>query len=203
MNKADEKNLLRIQNPPMEGWCSHEKAVELFNLVESTKPKLCVEIGVFGGRSLVAIAMGLQKLGEGIIFGIDPWNIDACLEGTSSDVNKDWWANVPWEGIIGSYFDKIQEFELLSYTSHIAKHDKDCLCYFADGSIDLIHFDSNHSEEVSCRTVKDWWPKLKQGSVIIMDDIDWDGQDKALILLKSLGVKVIKEYLKFGIYSKP
>lgn len=202
MNKADEESLMRIQNPPMEGWCSHEKATQLFQAVERTKPKICVEIGVFGGRSVVAIAMGLKKQGSGIIFGIDPWNIDACLEGSNTETNNNWWENVPWEGIIGSYFDKIQEFDLLPYVSHLAKHDKDCLGYFSDGSIDLIHFDSNHSEEVSCRTVKDWWGKIRKGATIIMDDIDWEGQDKALELMKQLGVEVVTEYPKFGIYTK-
>ena len=186
----------------MEGWCSHEKAVQLFNLVESHKPKLCVEIGVFGGKSLAAIAMGLQKNGDGIIFGIDPWNTQACIEGSADPSHDEWWSRIDWNYLIKVYFEKLQEFGLISYVSHLAKHDKECLSYFSDESIDLVHFDSNHTEEVACRTVKDWWPKLKQGSAVIMDDIDWESQHKAVVVMKNLGVEVVKEYEKFGIYTK-
>lgn len=187
----------------MEGWCTHEKACNLFNIVYTNELKLCVEIGTFGGKSMIAIALALKALNDGIVFGIDPWKVDACLEGTNGEENNKWWSEIDWNKIISSYFDKAQEFDVLGHMAHFRKHDTQCLQYFSDESIDLIHFDSNHSEEVACRTVNDWWGKIRSQGVIVMDDIDWDGQDKAADLLKKKGVLVIKEYDKYGIYIKP
>lgn len=194
--------LANIENPPMDGWCTIAKATKLFELIQQYKPKTCLEIGTFGGRSMVAIAFGLKHLGRGIVFGIDPWKIDACLEGTNDKANNEWWAKLNWNEIISKYFDKLQEFDVLEYVAHFRKHDTDCLDYFATGSIDLVHFDSNHSEEVACRTVKDWWPKLKQGCVVIMDDIDWDGQKKAIKVMEELGIETVEELDTYGIYIK-
>lgn len=202
MTEQQEAILLKIQNPPMDGWCTHEKAVNLFNTVLDNKLQLCVEIGTFGGRSVIAMALALKELGEGVVFGIDPWKVDACLEGKNDELNDQWWSQIDWNSIISKYFDKMQEFGVLEYTCHLRKHDTQCLRFFKDKSIDLIHFDSNHSEKVACRTVNDWWSKIKDGGFIVMDDIDWDGQSKALKLLKDKGVKVVSEHEKYGIYTK-
>ena len=202
MNQQQEAELLKIQNPPMNGWCTHEKAVNLFNLIYDNKLTTCLEIGTFGGRSIVAISLGLKALGDGIVFGIDPWKVEACLEGTNAVENNQWWSQIDWNQIIASYFDKMQEFDVLGYMCHLRKHDTQCLKLFSNNYFDFVHFDSNHSEEVSCRTVNDWWPKIKSGAFIVMDDIDWSGQSKAMELLKSKGVKVIQEYDKYGVYKK-
>jgi len=202
MNDIDKATLEKIETPPMEGWCTVAKACDLFEIVEKYQPETCLEIGTFGGRSMVAIALALKKLGRGIVFGIDPWKVEACVEGSNPEENNQWWSNVPWQKIIASYFDKLQEFDVLGYVAHFRKHDTECLGYFRKSSIDLIHFDSNHSQEVACRTVKDWWPKLSKNAVIIMDDIDWSGQNKALELMKELGVETIKEEKTYGIYKR-
>lgn len=187
----------------MEGWCTHEKACNLFSIVYTNQLKLCVEIGTFGGKSMMAIALALKALDDGIVFGIDPWKVEPCLEGSNKDHDNKWWSQVDWNTIIASYFDKAQEFGVLGHMAHFRKHDTKCLQYFNEESIDLIHFDSNHSEEVACRTVNDWWGKIRSQGVIVMDDINWDGQHKAADLLKKKGVLVIKEYDNYGIYIKP
>ena len=49
----------------LEGWVSPERGVELFDLIVQEKPVICVEIGVFGGRSLISQAYGLRENGAG------------------------------------------------------------------------------------------------------------------------------------------
>ena len=49
----------------LEGWCAKDKAATLIDLVLMLKPKIVVEIGVFGGKSLVPIAYALQETGSG------------------------------------------------------------------------------------------------------------------------------------------
>lgn len=204
MTPEQDSQLLKLDDPPaVEGWCSHEKACVLFKLVEDYKPELCLEIGTFGGRACIAIAMGLKSMNRGIIFGIDPWVTSAAIEGTNSPEDDAWWSQVPWERIVREYYDRMQQFDLLPLTAHFRKHDLDCLIYFNDESINLIHFDSNHSEEVAVRTVHSWWPKLAEGCVIVMDDIKWEGQSKAVAILSEYGCETIKEYDTYAVYRKP
>ena len=56
------------------GWCSIAKGEFLVDLVLKHQPKVIVEIGVWGGRSLIPMASALKSLGEGIAYGIDPWD---------------------------------------------------------------------------------------------------------------------------------
>ncbi len=186
----------------MEGWCTVEKGLVLYNLVATHKPETILEIGTFGGRSTLVFAYALKQLGRGIVFGIDPWRIDPCLEGSNDPANNDWWKGVPWDKVISEYYDYLQKWDVLDYHAHFRKKDTDCLRYFADESIDMVHFDSNHSEEVACRTVHSWWKKLKPGCIIIMDDIDWAGQAKAVDVMRDYGVSVIETFDKYGVYKK-
>lgn len=186
----------------MEGWCTPQKGEVLFKLVQDYQPSTILEIGTFGGRSTVVLAYALKTLGRGIVFGIDPWRVDPCLEGTNAEANNDWWRQVPWDKVIREYFDYLQHWDLLDYHAHFRKHDEQCLQYFADGSINMVHFDSNHSQEVACRTVHSWWPKLAVDCVIVMDDIDWEGQAKAVDVLRDYGCKVIQTYDSYGVYQK-
>lgn len=198
-----EEQIRKMLPVQMEGWCTPEKGVVLFDLIQKYQPKTILEIGTFGGRSTLCLAYGLKVLGRGIVFGIDPWRISPCLEGTNAEANNEWWKCVPWGKVIREYFDYLQAHDLLEYHCHLRKHDIDCLNYFRDCQIDMVHFDSNHSEEVACRTVKDWFPKLAPGCVIVMDDIDWAGQAKAVDVLRDFKCHVIQTYDSYGIYQKP
>jgi len=204
MTPEHEAQLLKLnEEPPVEGWLTHEKACVLFRLVEEWKPELCVEVGSFAGKAAMAVAMALKSLGKGIIFGIDPWVTSAAIEGTNTPEDNDWWENVPWDRIVREYYDRMQQFELLPFTTHFRRYDTDCLHFFPSGSIQFIHLDANHSAEISVRIVNSWWPKIADGGIIVMDDIKWDGQSKAAALLTELGCETIKEYDTYAVYRKP
>ena len=202
MTREQEVEFNKLWDPLMEGWLTKEKGRVLFDLVIAHKPELCVEVGTFGGMSEIAIAMALRANGKGIIFGIDPWRIEPCLEGNNLEANNDWWKQVPWGRIITEYYQRLQAFDLFEWRAHFRKHDADCLKFFNGETVNLIHFDSNHSEEVSCATVVRWWPKLASGCVIIMDDIDWEGQSKAVGQLLSLGATAKDDYKTYATFVK-
>ena len=58
----------------LEGWCSEDKAGILIDLIVKYKPQVIVEVGVWGGKSLVPMANALRANGSGKIYGIDPWD---------------------------------------------------------------------------------------------------------------------------------
>jgi predicted O-methyltransferase YrrM len=63
----------------LPGWCTKEKAYTLASLVIGTRPAVIVEVGVFGGRSFLPMALALKELGKGMAIGIDPWSPAASV----------------------------------------------------------------------------------------------------------------------------
>ena len=184
----DFKNLLTA-SLPREGWCSEEKALKLAELLMEKQPKVCVEVGVFGGRSLVPQALTLKEIGQGgHITGIDPWTLDAALDGGIGQENEEWWKNnVNLEDIYRGFIEAVLNLKLTFECRWIRARSEWAVNLFRDGEVDWLHLDSNHSEEVSCRDVHLWSPKMAAKSIWIMDDTDWPSQAVALERIKALG----------------
>ena len=51
------------------GYCSPEKMRCLNDLAYREAPLISVEVGVYGGRSLLVIAIALRELGKGLYLG--------------------------------------------------------------------------------------------------------------------------------------
>lgn len=180
----NENLLRRLENiNRLGGWCSLDKATKLAELILEHKPNLIVEIGVFAGRSAVAMAMACQSIGCGHVHGIDPWTNAAALEGGTTPENDAWWAKLDMKQIYRTCVSTAKTLGVEDWLTLIEKHDADVLKDFDEGSIDLIHLDSNHSEAVSVRSVRDWVPKLKSGGFFAMDDSDWATTARAVELL--------------------
>jgi hypothetical protein len=170
----------------IHGWCTKEKANKLIELVDELKPSVCVELGVFGGKSLLPIAIAAKKFNSKVI-GIDAWEAQASLEGTNDKANDEWWSKINYDEIysytknlmVQNNVDSIVE---LWRCKSADVHDK-----FEDNSIDILHQDSNHSEEISCEEVELYYNKVKIGGFWIFDDTDWSTTKKAQCLLLSKG----------------
>ena len=171
----------------IHGWCTVEKANKLMEIVDEIAPKICVELGVFGGRSLLPIALAAKKFSSKV-FGIDAWCVAASIEGTNDKANTDWWAAIDYDFMYKYTVDLmvkndvdvklIRNSSLLVYTM------------FADESIDLFHQDSNHSAEITCQEIELYFNKIRIGGLWIFDDINWPTTQEAAKLL------VIKGYEK-------
>lgn len=173
------KNILRL-----DGWCSYDKAHHMARLIIEHRPDKIVEIGVFGGRSLIAMGMACQHIYHGEVIGIDPWTKAAALEGGTTPENDAWWAKLDIEKIFRTCQSNVKTLGVEDWVTLVRAKDEDVLGTFLDGSVGLIHIDSNHSEAVSVRTVKDWVPKLAPGGHCIFDDIQWPTQAVALKMLR-------------------
>ncbi len=180
----------------MEGWCSLDKAIDLADWVinPTFKPAIAVELGVFGGKSLIPIALGLRYTASklfgkaGIVYGIDPWKTVAAIEGENGKDNDDWWLNkVNLHDIHRLCMEAIWKNGLDDYVGVLRMSAEQAAPLFRDGSVGFLHQDSNHSELVSCRQVKLWAPKLTPDALWILDDADWDSQAAAIRLIEDLG----------------
>jgi predicted O-methyltransferase YrrM len=182
----------------LPGWCPLEKAEYLAGLVHDTRAKCIVEIGVFGGRSLVPMALAARGHG-GVVWGIDPWTARASVEGTNDVANAEWWSALDYEAIYGSFVAALEQFRVNGNTRVLRMTDEEALPRFAVGQIDLLHVDGNHSPEVSMRYVRQWGPKLAPRGHLVMDDIDWPTQRDTVAALRR-GYETVREEKSWAVY---
>lgn len=168
--------------PKMEGWCTPEKAVALSNCILENKPNTIVEIGVFGGRSLMAMAFTCQFLNNGKVYGIDPWTADAALRDVQEKENLDWWSKVDYEYMYKKCLVQIIEHDASS-VCNLYRTTSDKAVFMFD-KVNMVHIDGNHSESQSTQDVFMWMPKVPPGGYIWFDDIDWYSTKNAVRLLE-------------------
>lgn len=196
-------------SPPIlcEGWTTPERGIEMAELVLETKPDTIVEIGCFGARSTIAMALALRENGKGKIYTIDPWKKEAALEG-ENQANQEWWDKVDLNWIHNKAMEAIWRNSLDEYVVPIRAYSHHTHSLFSE--IELLVIDGNHSEVASCRDVACYVPLIpnlrKQSglnSYLWFDDSDWPSTQKALGLIeKEGGMKLCKDGGNYRIYRK-
>lgn len=188
---------------PLEGWCTPEKAIVMADIILEYKPKLVVETGIFGGKSAIPLAMAVRENKDGVLYGIDPWTVDAAIAGEQGTEHVDWWSNkVNLEEIYRGFVRSTMELDLGYYLRWLRMtSDKASKC-FHWGSIGLFHQDSNHSEEISCKEAKLFAPLMKRKSFWVFDDSDWCSTQKALGLIEGYGFKATNSDEKYKVFQR-
>ncbi|HEY2810264.1 MAG TPA: class I SAM-dependent methyltransferase [Rhabdochlamydiaceae bacterium] len=154
----------------LDGWCSEQKASVLIDIICRVRPKKIVEIGVWGGKSLIPMACALRANECGKIFGIDPWDSSASLEEVMHESNRAYWSYADHELVYSQLKEKISTFTLQDYIQLI-RSTSEAAPDIID--IDILHIDGNHSEKTSYFDVIKWVPHVKPGGWIIFDDMTW------------------------------
>lgn len=174
----------RFGMPKMDGWCGTEKAIALAKCVIDNQPDTALEIGVYAGRSLISIALGMKSIKHGKVIGIDPWLPAASIMGWE-DANKDWWGKLDHAAIKAKCEASIvkagvQDYvELIQATNHAALP----LIKARNLSIGLLSIDGNHCQEQSCFDVTNYVPMVPSGGHIFFDDADWETTQDAIKLM--------------------
>jgi predicted O-methyltransferase YrrM len=168
------ENVLSKQTS-FEGWCSPEKAKRMMDLIYKTKPKVCVEVGVFGGASIYPTASALKFLHKGQVYAIDPWENAPCLDGyRTDDPNYQWWNTVDLEKIYQGFEQMLNHYRLKRYCVVMRMTGMKALEHFTDESIDILHIDGNHTENAALSDAEMYLPKVKKGGYIWFDDANWE-----------------------------
>lgn len=163
------------------GWCTYDKAQKMMELIQEAHPTVCVEIGVFGGSSIYPTASALRYLGKGTVYAIDPWSNEECLKGYSEDdPNYIWWSQVDLEKIFTDFNNMLEHFGLTKFCDVLRMNSIDALSHFQDESIDVLHIDGNHTEQIALRDIQMYLPKLKKGGYLWFDDVNWTSTNKAV-----------------------
>lgn len=169
------RKLKEIDTNIKDGWCTPEKARTLAMLILAHKPKLCVEIGVWSGKSFLPIALAAQNVG-GHAIGIDPYTAVASIQGQNAE-NAKWWSETVTPEIYEQMYQRVRGWMLAHDLppSLIRKSSNDAL--FANeiyASIDFLHIDGNHGEQAYQDTMN-YGSLVSHNGIVVLDDLTWDG----------------------------
>ena len=185
---------LELVRTSLQGWCSVEKSDRFVEVIVEQRPNLCVEIGVFGGSSLIPQGLALKENKNGVIFGIDPWETDAALEEMIDESNRQWWTDLNLESIYKGCLKQINVCGLGDYCKVIRDKSENVVDRFKEESIDVLHIDGNHSEALSWKDATLYLPKVKPEGIIFFDDIWWTEGENDVTTRKA--ILYLLEYCK-------
>lgn len=205
LNHADSVTRMKYEAlsamSTLEGWCSFNKGSLLIDMVLMTDPQVIVEIGVWGGKSLIPMAFALRENGSGLIYGIDPWSSNESVKGMDG-INKEWWSQVNHQKILDGLVQKINQYGLKNQVVLIRQTSMQTEPIY---DIGLLHIDGNHSEDCSYNDVVKWVPLVKRGGIIIFDDVTWGTTGKAVQWLDENCIRFaeVKGENVWGVWIKP
>jgi predicted O-methyltransferase YrrM len=185
----------------LEGWTTPERACLFAEQIVKHRPMKCVEVGVFGGRSLIAQAMALEHNQKGVIYGVDPWRTINTLEGENSE-NQEWWKKVNLHDIHKGCMEAIWRLGLEDRAVVLRCTGAQAQNLFPNWSLDSVFIDGNHSEVASVRDVRQWSEKLHGGGLLWMDDCDWPSTAAALKIVEDRFEK-LSEFGALRLYRSP
>lgn len=132
-----------------------------------------VEVGVFCGKSFAHLAEGVRATGKGVaLHAVDTWGgspelmqFASVRDGSFYDAWRQTKARIEEAGTI------ISEHRMPSVEAAQA---------FADGSVDYVWLDGDHSTAGLLADLAAWWPKVKPGGEIGGHDFGWFGVTPAV-----------------------
>ena len=131
----------------------HDPEVELLSrLARNLEKGVIVELGSYLGKSAYAMAFWANKNVK--IYCVDHWNNVDMPNKKAADTFE------AFKNNLGEYFKKI--IPIRSDTSTAAKTFND--------EIDILFIDANHSYEGCMKDIVAWYPKVKNGGVILFHD---------------------------------
>lgn len=182
-------------HPHLDGWGTLRKAMYLYSLVVTHKIELTIEVGVFAAKSLIGFSFGHKEVG-GQTYGIDPWAVEASLEGSNDPANDDWWRNLDHEKLYRDTMITLMAQGLTEHTNVLRMKSEEAVKLFKHKQLGAVHLDGNHSEESSTLDVQLWAPLIKTGGFLIFDDSCWPSTQAAQRLLIEYGFKEIERVLE-------
>ncbi|KLU64360.1 glycosyl transferases group 1 [Desulfosporosinus acididurans] len=160
------------------GGSSFYKCFLMAYLFKNLKFKSYIEIGVYRGKSLFTVSVAVRE-NKGRAYGIDPY-LNSCIkEAEASPAIQKIVQKAIQEMDFNELFQEVNAFKknfdfdstvnLLRYPSEEAiKYIKD-----TNISIDMLHIDGNHDTVFVQSDAEYYIPIVREGGIIVFDDIDW------------------------------
>lgn len=182
----------------LPGWCTPAKARHLAELVAAHTPAVVVEVGVFGGRSLLPMAMAMDG---GACYAVDPWDNAAALEGEQYPDDTAWWREVDIEAVFREFAAAVERFGLNDRIQVVRKRAADAASLFGANGIDLLHLDGNHAPEVTRSDLSLYLRRVRPGGLVVIDDTD-DARSPLWLPLLEAGADLVSDCGTYRVYRR-
>lgn len=205
--KKNLHNLITNDGYDIGGLCGDIKGNVIKSLVIKTDAKLCVEIGVFKGSSLLYFAEALQTT-NGKVLGIDPYTIESFKNDIPDKNVSNIIYNVLFkeQSVLDGIYLKLSKIIDENYLNNLITlvRDKSENYYtnIDNESIDVLHIDGNHNEEFVTKDILCYLPLVKKGGYILMDDTTWVGVKNSINKHLINHCVLFEEYDDFSVYVK-
>ncbi len=134
----------------------------------------CVEAGVYGGRSLLAVALALRDCDGGYALGIDPYSLDAATEGETDPEHLRWWRDGSGLPEAMQACEEAIVRHGLSRWCGLLRSPFEAAINVVNCNLSLVHVDGNHTAAVAMRDVRAAVSGLAHRGVLVLDDTDGD-----------------------------
>ena len=133
------------------------------DLIHTLRPETFVELGTHAGESYFTFCQAIQESAISCqAFAVDTWRGDQHTGAYSDDIFAE----------VSKCNERYRSFsKLLRMTFDEAGPQ------FADESIDLLHIDGAHTYDAVRHDFERWWPKVRNGGVVVMHDSFERGHD--------------------------
>ncbi|SOD98780.1 rhamnan synthesis F family protein [Caenispirillum bisanense] len=140
---------------PPDSWVGHIPF--MFWLMERSRPRRFVELGVHTGNSYCAVAQAVTRFGLGTeCFGVDHWMGDPQAGHYGEDVFADLRA---WHDPRYGAFSRLLRMSFEDARDHVA-----------DGTVDLLHIDGLHTYEAVRTDFETWFAKMSDRCIVLFHD---------------------------------
>jgi hypothetical protein len=156
--------------PKLDGWCSVDKALALASAVVSIRPNISTEVGVYGGRGTIALALAHRYIGQGKVIAIDPFSNEAATEGYEG-VHKEWWGKQQLDAVMAGFLRAVEQLKLGDYVDFRRAKSDDVE---PASEIGVLVVDGQHSMQ-ALTDVKRYATKVPTGGFCLLDDEEWVG----------------------------
>jgi predicted O-methyltransferase YrrM len=158
----------------LEGWCGEEKRRYLADLILNNTIHRALEIGIYGGQSLIPVALAMREKNLGTVIGVDPWQAKVSTKYESlGKKNLDWWGNVDYDRVRGQLLHVVDQYDLYERVVIVQKNSDDAFWLLYGMKFQLIHVDGDHSPEQSLKDVKNAIHALDVNGILVIDDVLW------------------------------
>lgn len=168
----------------LPGWCTPARAALLMDTIVDHSLRTCVEVGVFGGSSCVPIAEALRYQGHGVVHAVDAWQLDVALAAfVPNGPDWQWWSALDLDSVHAEFCALIDRRALQLHCRVVRMESHDAAARFADGTIDFVHFDGAHHDAQFLDDIQCFWPKIRDGGYILVNDAHWHCMQRGLVFL--------------------
>jgi len=151
----------------LDGWCDIKKAEYLRDLVVKEKAQTIVDVGVFEGRSTLALVEGCRSQKSGTVTAVDSWSLRDWAESMREEEKADW-PGLELADHLEVFLREVKRNEAWPYLDIRVKSSQSVCPFFSDKSVDVVHLDGNHKKISSLRDAEIWLPKVKKHGIIVI-----------------------------------